>query len=374
MRCGVRGWEAWGRVRRVLIYRLGSLGDHLVALPSYRLVARAFPEAERLLLTNVPVASKAATAEAVLGESGLVSGYMKYEIGERGVGALISLWWKIARWRPDVLVYMVGARGEKPARRDELFFRACGVRRIVGVPRTPDMQLRRSFGERDGGPWFEQEGERLARCVAELGDAELENPESWTPGLTAAERAEAAGLLVAMDGAEYFAMSLGTKAQSNEWGVGNWQALLQRVAAEWPGRGLAILGAKDEWAQSEVIAETWRAVRGAGAAVNLCGACSPRVSGAVMERARMFFGHDSGPAHMAAAVGAPVTAVYSSRMLPGTWVPHGKKVRVLMHWVSCGGCLLETCVVERKRCILSIGVDEVMTAVREQMAATAVSV
>jgi len=32
-------------VRRVLVFRLGSLGDTVVALPSFRLVARAFPQA-----------------------------------------------------------------------------------------------------------------------------------------------------------------------------------------------------------------------------------------------------------------------------------------------------------------------------------------
>ena len=48
--------------RRVLVYRLGSLGDMLVALPALHLVARAFPEAERRMLTNVPVSSKAPAA------------------------------------------------------------------------------------------------------------------------------------------------------------------------------------------------------------------------------------------------------------------------------------------------------------------------
>ncbi len=42
-------------MRRVLIYRLGSLGDTLIALPALKLVARAFPDAERRLLTNFPV-------------------------------------------------------------------------------------------------------------------------------------------------------------------------------------------------------------------------------------------------------------------------------------------------------------------------------
>jgi hypothetical protein len=52
---------------RVLLYRLGSLGDMVVALPALHLVARTFPDAERRLLTNDPVSAKAAPAEAVLG-------------------------------------------------------------------------------------------------------------------------------------------------------------------------------------------------------------------------------------------------------------------------------------------------------------------
>jgi len=47
-------------VERVLIYRLGSLGDTVAALPCFHLIERAFPDAERLVLTNVPVSTKAA--------------------------------------------------------------------------------------------------------------------------------------------------------------------------------------------------------------------------------------------------------------------------------------------------------------------------
>ena len=54
------------QARRVLVYRLGSLGDTLIALPSFHLIARAFPSAERRLLTNLPVAAKAPPAAAVL--------------------------------------------------------------------------------------------------------------------------------------------------------------------------------------------------------------------------------------------------------------------------------------------------------------------
>ena len=58
------GADADTATQRVLVYRLGSLGDMLVALPALHLLQHAFPAAERRLLTNFPVASKAPAAAA----------------------------------------------------------------------------------------------------------------------------------------------------------------------------------------------------------------------------------------------------------------------------------------------------------------------
>jgi len=128
------------KVKRVLVYRLGSLGDTVVALPSLHLVARAFPDAERRLLTNFPADVKAPPAAAVLGGSGLVSGYFRYVVGTRSMFGLSKLWWQLRRWRPDALVYLGAARGVESARRDARFFWLCGVREMVGVPLTAALQ------------------------------------------------------------------------------------------------------------------------------------------------------------------------------------------------------------------------------------------
>jgi len=53
--------------------------------------------------------------------------------------------------------------------------------------------------------------------------------------------------------------------------------------------------------------------------------------------------------------------------MPGQWIPNGEHVRVVLHWVECGGCLLETCVVQGKKCILSIGVEEAWQATQEHL-------
>src|SRR6202020_1023524 len=113
--------------KRVLIYRLGSLGDTLVSLPALHLVARAFPDAERRLLTNFPVNAKAPPAAAILENTNLVHGYLRYTVGTRSPRELLTLWWQLFRWRPQVLVYMGSARGVESALRDTKFFRFCRI-------------------------------------------------------------------------------------------------------------------------------------------------------------------------------------------------------------------------------------------------------
>ena len=83
--------------KRVLIYRLGSLGDTLIALPAFHLIARAFPDAERRLLTNFPVNVKAPPAAAILENTNLIHGYFRYAARTRSPRELLSLWWQLLR-------------------------------------------------------------------------------------------------------------------------------------------------------------------------------------------------------------------------------------------------------------------------------------
>lgn len=346
-------------VRRVLIYRLGSLGDTVIALPSLRLVARAFPNAERRLLTNFPVNVKAPPAEAILRHTGLVDGYFRYAVGTRSVKELLSLWWRLRRWRPEVLVYLGPARGVEAAKRDARFFRLCGIARQIGVPLTESMQ--QNLVEADG--LLEPEGSRLARNIGELGNTRLEDAANWELGLTAEEKARAAELLAEIGDRPLIAVSVGTKVQSKDWGRENWRELLRRLGELYPGYALALSGAPEESAASEFAAEGWRSAND-GPVVHLCGRLTPRESAAAFAMARIFVGHDSGPMHLAAAVQTPCVAIFAARNLPRVWFPYGRRHRVVYHRVECSGCGLETCIVEKKRCLTSITVEEVLMEVR----------
>ncbi|MHB1699142.1 MAG: glycosyltransferase family 9 protein [Acidobacteriaceae bacterium] len=345
-------------VKKVMIYRLGSLGDTLVALPALHLVARAFPNAERRMLTNIPVHSKAPAAAAVLGDSGIIDSYQNYPVGLRNAKALLSLRREIRRWHPEVLVYLTVARGRKAALRDNLFFRWCGIRRLVGVPSTMELQANLWLPSMQA---LEPEAQRLARCIAELGDARLDDPLSWDMRLTEAEHAAAASRLRPLDGLPLIMVSVGTKVQAKDWGADNWKALLGRMATAYPGHGLALLGAAEERGLSEEAGAMWSAASTlAGPVVNLCGELTPRESAAAISRAKVFLGHDSGPMHLASCVQTPCVAIFAARNKPAVWFPYGKRNEVIYHKTDCWGCDLDTCILQKKKCIASISVDEVV--------------
>jgi len=346
-------------ISRVLIYRLGSLGDTVVALPCFHLVARAFPNAERRLLSNFPVHAKASASAAVLDGSGLVHGYMRYTAGTRNPVELLRLILGIRRFDPDVVVYLMNPRPWKAVGRDRLFFHMTGVRRLVGMAGEQEIKLR--FDKGTG--LYEAEATRLARLVAELGDARPSNLANWSLLLTDAERATARRALGTLAGRPLIVCGPGTKVPAKDWGKDNWRALLKRIDAQYPGHGLALVGAQEDAAVAGDTAQEWT-----GPKVNLCGRLTPRESAAVMEHARIFLGPDSGPMHLAAGAGVPCVIAFSAAGLPGIWFPPGDKHQVVYHQTSCCGCSLEKCNVEGHPCLSSIGVEEMMAAVGRAMA------
>lgn len=352
--------------KRVLIYRLGTIGDTVVGLPALNLVARAFPEAERRMLTSFPPMAKASAASAVLEHTGLVHGYFRYHLRTRSFAELIKLWWSIARWRPQVLVDLSPASGIADARRNSIFFRFCGVRRQIGVPLTEDMQKPRllewSRGENENER-YEYECSRLVRNISSLGTIDLDSPTNWDLNLTSAEHSRAALVLTPAGERPIIAVSFGTKNQSNDWGQARWRELLGRLTVLYPTHALAICGAQVEASDAEHTISEWRE-KSAAPVMNLCGMLTPRESAAVFRRAVIALGHDSGPMHLAAAVQTPCVAVFSARNPAGIWFPYGKAHQVIYHHVDCGKCGLEVCITEGKKCIYSITVDEVIGRIR----------
>jgi heptosyltransferase III len=300
-------------VERVLVYRLGSLGDFVVSLPCLHLVEKAFPNATRIVLTNRPAHAKASAASSVLGNSGLVHRYIQYRVGTRNIFELARVWLSIRRFRPQVLVYLT--ERTDTLQRDLLFFRSCGIREFLGVP-TGDLAQHRYDPLSDT---YEREAQRLARCLRELGDAGLNDAASWDLRLTPAEEDKARSVLSSLPMPRLLCCGIGTKQQAKDWEGENWRSFLAGMARHFPKHGLVLVGSKEEREASAVASADWP-----GARINLCGELTPRETAAVMKHAELFVGPDSGPMHLAAAVGTPSACVFSAQSKPGVWFPFGK--------------------------------------------------
>jgi ADP-heptose:LPS heptosyltransferase len=342
--------------KKALIYRLGSLGDTVVALPSLHLIARAFPQAERAMLTNIPVNAKAPAAVAVLGDpasdrSALIHRYFFYPASTRNILTLTRLAFTLRRYRPDVLIYLAAPRGEAVVQRDLRFFRSCGIRAIYGAPSG---DLATNLLDHQTG-LFEPEAHRLARTLQPLGDAELDQPSSWDLHLTREELAFGEETAASFAGNPYIVCAPGCKAQANDWEDHNWRALFAELSTRLPNLGLLLTGAASDFERNQQLARSWKST---STALNLSGTASPRQAAAILVHAAIYIGPDSGPMHIAAAVGTPCVSIFSARFEPGIWFPYaranGQQHYPLFHRTECSPCGLETCIDEKKRCILSI--------------------
>jgi heptosyltransferase-3 len=342
------------KIERVLIFSLGSLGDTIVALPCFHQIARAFPNASRWLLSNVPTHSKAPAAYAVLNNSGLVENHMAYPAAMRSPADLLSLRRQLRSWKPQVMVYLAPRVRWQDVARDIVFFRLCGIPHIIGTPISAAARTHNLNGE---SGIYEAEASRLARSISRLGAIDLCDPGNWDLCLTMEERASAASALRPLREKPLLACCLGTKIQSKDWGADNWRAVLAELAQKLPDYGLILVGAPEERASSALASSEWQ-----GRSVNLCGSLSPRESAAALQCARILLCHDSGPMHMAAAVGTRCVAVFSARNRPAVWFPWGSGHEILYHRTDCWGCGIETCITQHKKCLTAISPNAVIEA------------
>jgi heptosyltransferase II len=96
---------------------------------------------------------------------------------------------------------------------------------------------------------------------------------------------------------------------------------------------------------------------------NLAGQTTLRDLAAIASIASVFIGNDSGAAHVAAAAGCPVVAIFGSSD-PSWTAPRGDDVRVIYKKLSCSPCFLKKCPYELQ-CLSQIDAGEVYGAVVE---------
>ncbi len=302
--------------KTLIIYRMGSLGDTVVALPCLHKVVECFPDYRRVALTNFPISSEAAPLQDILGATGLIHDAISYPYGMRDPKQLFALLKNIRAVNAKTLIYIGGGRssGVTATYRDVVFLHLAGIRTIIGAPITRNLD----YGNVDTATGFvEQESSRLARCLSKLGKIDVKSPASWDLHLTSAETAAADAMLSPITSDQFIVVNTGGKWAQKDWGDKNWASLLVEIAniVNCP---LVFVGASEDNIRAEALAGIWPTT-----VINTCGLLTPRESAALIRQASLFIGHDSGPMHLAASQSVPCVALFGGYCPPGKWYPQG---------------------------------------------------
>lgn len=160
-------------------------------------------------------------------------------------------------------------------------------------------------------------------------------------------------------------------APVSRWPTKNWLPerfgeLARILLGRDDGLRIAIVGGKGDVAVGEAIVDSSGAP---GRVSNLCGRTSIAESFDILSRCDLLVANDTGPVHMAAAVGTRCAVLFGPTR-PDWTGPYGEGHRIIMRDLPCQPCLRRKCRRGDLACLTSISAAEVADIVSEMFAAS----
>ncbi len=140
------------------------------------------------------------------------------------------------------------------------------------------------------------------------------------------------------------------------WPVSHWRELIKLLRAQHHARLALVGGAPDADLNQEIA-------RDVSAVVNWAGRLSLVETTAAIATADLLIGIDSGPGHLARAVGTPVVSLMSGTNETRRWAPVA--AHTLTFLVTCAPCHRESCHVDGHPCLSRIEPARVAVCVAE---------
>jgi heptosyltransferase-1 len=336
--------------RRILMIKPSALGDVVHALPVLRLLRRRFPGAQISWLV--------ARAFAGLLEDhpdlDQVITFDRHELARtwyrpEGMSGLLRLRRRLREMRFDTVIDLQGLLrsgilGWMSGAEERFGFREAREMAWLGYNRPVSLNGREMHAV-----------DRYVAVARELGCEP--GPIEFRFNHTDADRQWAREQT---GGRNYCVLLPGTNWATKRWPIGSFASLSRRIEKE-TGLAAVVCGAGDARALVEAI--------GPGRCVDLVGKTSLRQLVAVLEQAAMVVANDTGPMHIAAALGRPLVTLFGPTN-PARTGPYGRPETVVRAELPCSPCYSRRCV--HQSCMTLLKVDAVFEAVRRQLAAGSV--
>lgn len=330
-------------LRRVLVVRTDRLGDMVLTLPLIQEIARQLPGA------TVDVMCRPYTAP-LLERHPAVSGTITVDYAAPGCWRTAVRKIHNGRYNVAVIVH--------PTAKDTLTVRAAGVPLRVGNGYRwySFLYNRPVFFHRSEAKRHELEYNLL--YLKGLGLDYPNPPPTPRVPLLDSDISAARGILGNVADEGYVVIHPGSGGSSLNWPTAYYSELAARLAKE-TGRTVVTTGAREEAAAAEEVA------RAAGG-LSVAGRTDFGALVGVLAGAELFVSGNTGPMHLAAALGRPVLALFSPLKSgsPKRWCPVGGPARVLTPpGYSCEKCPGVKC--PDFNCMEGLTVDDVFKAAYE---------
>lgn len=331
---------------RILITRTDRIGDLVLTTPLFKILREKFPKAWIAALVFLE------HREIVQGNS-----YLDEVILYDKKGSENSLWGqfrfsqKLRSKKFDVVIHGHGTN------RMHLAGWLAGIPARVGYERRAPWALTHAhpYNKKEGK---KQEAEYLLELLEPFAIPSSQEIETFFP-VTDQARSSLEGLLDfhrVPKGLPWVVLNPSASDITKMWPAERFAGLVTQIAKDLPCVFIAIGTLKDRTIIGRLKKNTEVPV------FDLSGRLSLGMLGALLKRASLLVSNDSGPVHIAGAVGTPVVSIfgrYGAGLGPDRWKPLGKNSRVVAKDVS------SIPIAERKfTYIEEITVDEVYCAVR----------
>lgn len=151
------------------------------------------------------------------------------------------------------------------------------------------------------------------------------------------------------------AVHLGAGTAAKRWPPSSWRVLVRRFLAD--GWRVVVVGGPDD-------APAARALEPHTDLQDWTGQLTVTETAALLERADLFVGADSGPSHLAACAGTPSVVLFSGTNRPAQWRPWSRRSLILKNPVPCRPCHQKACPLAGHPCMAGLAPDRVYHAAR----------
>jgi ADP-heptose:LPS heptosyltransferase len=156
---------------------------------------------------------------------------------------------------------------------------------------------------------------------------------------------------------EFVVLHPGTSVPARAWPAARWAGAAAALMAR--GHQVVVTGGPSERGLTSGVA-------GASGAVDLGGRTDLPQLAAVLDRAAVVVVANTGPAHLAAAVGTPVVSLFAPTVPAARWAPYRVPTVLLGDQLAvCRDTRVTTCPFPGHPCLSSVSVDEVVEAVEQ---------